>query len=82
MAVHFISMMLKQIFSGRNFSWQQLGNNSFETLIWHLIRVSQLVLNLIKLDSYIYTLYNFWLAENVFSFGLVSVFFLTEPPEC
>ena len=63
-------MWNKLIFSGRkNIAWHQLGNESFKTLIWHLI----LMLSLIELGNWIHTLCNFWFAENIFCFGL-SVF--------
>ena len=42
MAIHFISLILKLIFSGWIFSPQQLGNKYFKTLIWYLIQVLQL----------------------------------------
>ena len=41
--MHFISLILKLIFSGRIFCWQQLSNKCFKNLILHLIQVSQLI---------------------------------------
>ena len=41
--MHFISLILKLIFSRRIFCWQQLSNKCLKNLIWHLIQVSQLI---------------------------------------